>query len=688
MANKEVDNKNKFIETYLGSDDFNINSEKFGLFSKDKLPIYSWKRLETRTRKENPDTALSFAVHDPLWMLTRQWQFGEFKGNDCGSAIWAKIKIEHEEITSVSNNKSVVDFDRKNALEYQVERMNVQITDAVRVDSAYYLKKSIDFSPLKSKSKDIFKDWQKQFPLETFSDTSVNLENSEKTPKEHIAEIKRRKNTRLETYLAAFSNRAFDGYKAYDEEYKDYMEYETYEEYKKHKTIPDSVIFEKLSEKEQSIFFTICKSFAIWFKETYLPAEGTDNFWVDEKLGYELSVSVNGTNEDSLPKDYSVEDYHSGRLSWYSFDLESQSKNLNDELKEKKNEASKQITGKDNEKLFSFIPVLAEFPGSPHKRLWAFEDMKVAMGNSELSAESLANAVILQYTTMYGNDWLLTPMELNAGMVSKVKGIIVTDVFGNRYFINRQAGDTTSPETRYSGKWEMFTISKKNAYEDKDFTTDGSLFFPPSLARTEESEPIEEVQFLRDEMANLIWAVELKINDGCGKALDGDSYAAEVNTELEVLTPKHGDAEETEADYSYLFQNSVPLNWIPFSPVKFKPGEPNAIREIRLQRSTIPMFIKDRFEPIRPCTSLMRTGIDDNDKVKEHKFINEEEILAVGTKVILTNQRTRWFNGKSYNWLGAKKEISRTQANSGLSFDELVEIVSKSASEVDLREEK
>lgn len=654
MANNEVVNKNKFVDTYIGSDDFNTNAERLGLFSVNKVPIHSYKRLETRTRKENPDTALSFAVHDPLWMLTRQWQFGEFKGNDAGSAIWAKIKIESAEISSVENNKKSVSFERNNVLEHQVERMNVQITNAVRVDSAYYLKKSIDFSPLKSKSGAIVKYWQSKYPLETFPDISVNLVTSDKTPRECIAEIKMRQNTHLESYLAAFGNRSFDGYKVFL--------------YLTSQSTLDTAISGMLSSEEQNIFSGICQSYVKWFKENYLPVETSDNFWVDEKLGYELSVSTENTGDNNLPKKYSVEDYHSGRLSWYSFDIESESQSN---------------IGK-NQKYFTFIPVLAEFPGSPNKRLWAFEDMKVAMGNSELSADSLANAVILQYTTMYGNDWLITPMELNAGVISAVKGIVVTDVFGSRYFINRPAGETTSPETRYSGKWEMFTVSKKGAYENMDFTTDGCLFFPPSLPRTEESKPIEEVQFLRDEMANMVWAVELKINDGCGKILDGDDYAAKVSVEIESLTPKYNEAEETVADYSYLFQNNAPLNWIPFSPVKFKPGEPNAIREIRLQRSTMPVFIKDRFEPIRPCTNLMRTGINENDKVDKHKFINEEEILAVGTKVMLTNQRTRWFKGKIFNWLGAKKEISRTQANSGLSFDELVEIIAKSASEVDL----
>ena len=309
MANNEVLHKNKFLETYIGSDDFNRNAEKWGLFSANDIPIHSCKRLETRTRKENPDAALSFAVHDPLWMLTRQWQFGEFKGNDAGSAIWAKIKIEHAEITSVGNKEKTVGFNQNDVLEHQVERMNVQITDAVRVESAYYLKKSIDFSPLRSKSRAIVKYWQNKYTLEAFPDTTVDLSTSNKTPKECIAEIKKRKNMHLESYLAAFGNRSFDGYKVFL--------------LLKSRSVADAKIVGMLSSDEQNKFTSICKSYVKWFTETYLPIEASDNFWVDEKLGYELSVSVESTMDDSLSKEYTVQDYHSGRLSWYSFDIDS-----------------------------------------------------------------------------------------------------------------------------------------------------------------------------------------------------------------------------------------------------------------------------------------------------------------------------------------------------------------------------
>ena len=48
--------------------------------------------IEPRTREANYAHALSFEVFDPFWLLARQWQFGRFKGNDCGSPVTMKIR--------------------------------------------------------------------------------------------------------------------------------------------------------------------------------------------------------------------------------------------------------------------------------------------------------------------------------------------------------------------------------------------------------------------------------------------------------------------------------------------------------------------------------------------------------------------------------------------------------------------
>jgi hypothetical protein len=37
---------------------------------------------------------LQARIHDPLWLLARQWQFGEFKGEDTGSPAAAQVVIE------------------------------------------------------------------------------------------------------------------------------------------------------------------------------------------------------------------------------------------------------------------------------------------------------------------------------------------------------------------------------------------------------------------------------------------------------------------------------------------------------------------------------------------------------------------------------------------------------------------
>ena len=56
------------------------------------MPRYSptithWNRLEGRPRTEDFDRALRAEVRDALWMLSKQWQMGEFKGDDAGSTI-------------------------------------------------------------------------------------------------------------------------------------------------------------------------------------------------------------------------------------------------------------------------------------------------------------------------------------------------------------------------------------------------------------------------------------------------------------------------------------------------------------------------------------------------------------------------------------------------------------------------
>ena len=59
----------------------------------------TWNRLEARPRTTSLDRALRAEVRDPLWMLTKQWQMGEFRGSDAGSPVFAKLQMDTTRLT-------------------------------------------------------------------------------------------------------------------------------------------------------------------------------------------------------------------------------------------------------------------------------------------------------------------------------------------------------------------------------------------------------------------------------------------------------------------------------------------------------------------------------------------------------------------------------------------------------------
>ena len=63
--------------------------------------ITAYNRLEATPRTANFDRSLKAEVRDAMWMLTRQWQFGEFEGEDAASAAAAQIIGEHTAIDRV-----------------------------------------------------------------------------------------------------------------------------------------------------------------------------------------------------------------------------------------------------------------------------------------------------------------------------------------------------------------------------------------------------------------------------------------------------------------------------------------------------------------------------------------------------------------------------------------------------------
>src|SRR6478672_7967694 len=61
--------------------------------------ITTWSRIEPRTSGAGIDVGYAARVHDPLWLLARQWQVGEFQGEDAGTPIVARWRARVKPMT-------------------------------------------------------------------------------------------------------------------------------------------------------------------------------------------------------------------------------------------------------------------------------------------------------------------------------------------------------------------------------------------------------------------------------------------------------------------------------------------------------------------------------------------------------------------------------------------------------------
>lgn len=619
------------------------------------------KRILSRTQsdpkevyeKRNKDynKALSMQPYDPLWMLTRQWQFGRFQGNDCGTPVMVTVHAvkrkvrDADQSTAPENGGNDEDISPKTPLEYEIEKIDYEITPYVRVESAMFLKKML----IRGGLQNVISQLENNYPLANFVENPWNKANSDKDSLP-LEKLKAKNNKALKRFTDFYGKRSFDGYEVYEHS--------------------KNVKIASLKPEEKKTFNEILEKYEVWFKNKFLPNVANKKHWNPKKLAYEASM-----HEGSV--DYTTDQYASGTLSWYSFDAREDAKA--DVNKRQRTSIKKDLV---------YIPTPAKIPGSPSQRLWEFENRKVTMGNGNVAPEFMASAVVMQYISTYSNDWMITPLETETGTVLDVdakEGITVLNTFGEKYNITKSAEDIdqNAKSDGPTDRWCLFGSSRPDAYNTRDFSCSKGLLFPPTVSRCEESAPIEEVQFLRDEMANMLWGVETRINDGCGNSMDGQTLSDAVFRDVDKQRKIDKNAAKVDAKYSLLIQNRVPLNWIPFIPEQLQNG-----RDIVFRRGRMPIYYKcegdkpkDVYKSVRPSTKLLAVERGSGENVLPF-YINEEEVGGYGVKVTKTAQRTRWFMGETFNWIGNRKMVSEYQANSGLMFDELLK---KDSGEVNVK---
>jgi hypothetical protein len=289
------------------------------------------------------------------------------------------------------------------------------------------------------------------------------------------------------------------------------------------------------------------------------------------------------------------------------------------------------------------MPIHVRLRGMPNARWWDFEDSQTDFGDLRLDRRDVGRLVVTDFMLVQGNDWFVVPLELPVGSVCRVDELSVRDVFGGLTWVPR--ADTNASDSY--DKWTLFTSTVSGA----PATVAPLLVLPPSVsAAIQVGEPIEDVRFFRDEMANLVWAVERVVPGGAGSPWAGQ----ERSTAMAPPNPPGA------AGLFYQIQTPVPRNWIPFLAVTIDParGDIALERAALLDSSVVPAA------PIPPVGRVLtpRGGADPY-------RVREEEVSRTGVSVCRVYCRSRWIDGSTWLWTMRQRQAGAGEGASGLQFD-------------------
>jgi hypothetical protein len=582
--------------------------------------ITVWNRLEGRPRRADFDRALKAEVRDPLWMLTKQWQIGEFKADDAGSPVLTKLSMRTAPVTKYQpGGGSTAPFEPNIPLETKAEQRIVHWVwngQKMRLDLRAQLGRQwrnvLNDAGLAAYAAQYLTLYPITLPAE---DETTDFVYGHRHGWQQYAAMAGRciDGGDLHLFLSATpANRASNGIAL---------------------ALPaDKAKLDALGDE-----------FEQWFALMYYQPDHEDA-WKPPYLEYQFACSVPKQGKERV---LAADQYAQGRLDWYSFDYAPSSLGGAADPGEEVN-------------VSSFLPTPVSFQGMPDPRWWALEDRKTDFGAVKPSTTDLAQLLLMEFALVYANDWFLVPFRLPAGTLAHVEGVAVTNTFGERFWIIA-AG--TGIEQNWH-RWAMFQINSEGLSERQ---ADTSLFIPPVVANTMDGTPEEEVELARDEVANMVWAVERTIPSVTGSGRSGKDEGHETLQYHQRLVAAGGGAPPPfQAGIAYLAMTSVPEHFIPFVPVHV----PNSTREVQLQRSRMLRIIEgDHLPPekIPPRTTLMRQGLDET--TKQPYFLHEEEVPRAGIVVSQSFRRTRWTRGEAYVWMGVQKQTGRGERSSGLAFD-------------------
>jgi hypothetical protein len=624
-----------------------------------------WNRLEGRPRSNDLSRPMRAEVRDPLWMLARQWQFGEFEGEDAGLPIGARLETELQSVTTMTlRDRPMTVYDGSTPLETVVERHAVQPDLMMSLFiGRRWIKRLGEAIGTADPLIQLFRD-KYRVSAPALPPAAPPPPRPPGSPGPDLRAL------HLDTHAGerdlrwAVSGRSLDGAVLMADINKALQS----------GTSPSDEFAGRgvaIPGAQRAAIDAAAEDVrAEWFAKLFPHGGPEQDAWVAEQLEHRFSLGASGTDDDRTT--LIADQYAEGHLDWYSFDVSQAGSDEDggDATDGEDEDDEDTVVAPPERRVISFLPTRVQFPGMPNVRWWEFEDRRVGFGLATAAKTDLVKLLLAEFGLVFSNDWFILPLKAAVGTLIDTRRTVVSDNFGFNTLVEPTA--KRHGELGLAGRWTMWTLSARDA-ESRD---DLRVFLAPAVGRSLQSAPIDEVLFLRDEMANLVWAVEVTIPDPLGGGRDARTAATLLRNAITSKykeDPAPGAAEDVLLTYQLM--GSVPENWIPLVSVRLA-GQTTSTAFLQGAMPRVPPL-----DPKRDASSalvleshavLPRGTILSHDPVSQPNLINEEEILRGGVVVTRAFQQTRWHNGRTFTWASRQKKNGRGEGSSGLAFDQVI----------------
>lgn len=567
----------------------------------------TFQRLEGVAVGRTLEDGLQARIADPNWFIARQWQAGEFRGELSASPVLITAKLGYSELDYYRGKYGQWQekHDILQPLEVLVERDSARTgPGALRrsADAGLTFLRGLDLAAL-PQHKDAFRG---AFPL-------VLPEDDGRSPR----------GRRLLELLAV---RSLDGYALYDALIAD-------------EGAPDWNLLPSALASEATTLQPVFDAFTAWLVDHVRePDVGVPNTWQPEQMEHWFAMSGN-TSQGRVG--VVATEYPGGTMDWYAFEHD------DGELDLSTLPAPLNPDGFDQVREHTLLPMPMQYPGMPSNSWWELEDRAVWWGAIEGGIEDLPRYLVASFASVFSDTWFLVPFRVAAGSLCGVIEMRVIDSFGREIPLTSLAAVDHLGASGGDRPWRFFELSKDPRPANGDSPL---LLVAPALAGREEGPELERVDFVRDEAANLGWAVERYVEHPSGRRIDRQ---AAWEKQPATIAPIEGEK------WRYRVMSPVPDFWVPLLPIRIDPPS----FQIGLLRGRIPRAVTESGEVLSTGATARLLRPD------ETLILRENEIPRGGITVTRRYQYARGQDGRPHLWISNEKRPGRGPDESGLIFD-------------------